>query len=455
MAQVGMFDDPAPARPQRPLTVSEAIQRAHRTLENRIGDIWIEGEVSNLHHAGSGHAFFTLKDERAALPVAMWRSNVQRLRFRLEAGQRLRVFGRMGIYPAQGKFQLYAERAEPVGLGELMLQFEQLKARLEEEGLFATERKRPLPRWPRLIGVVTSRQGAAIHDVLKVIRRRCPSHILLSPASVQGDMAPSELRAAVHRLEAVEEVDVIVIGRGGGSMEDLWAFNNEGLARVLANCRVPVISAVGHEVDVTIADMVADVRAATPSHAGELVVPDLQSIMRSLDGARRRIELAYSRRALDERRRLDEGRRRVERVGRALLGAQRQRLDRATRSLGARARELLTEERDRLDDLSQRLSQQHPRVRIRRDRRRLDRLFGLLSRDGRRLVTDARYRLGQGAAKLDALSPLSVLDRGYAVVTDSGAQIVSDADSVKQGDALDVRLAKGRLQVTVQGKNDE
>lgn len=431
MSQLGMFEGRRPGSPRRALTVSEALQRANRALEERVRDVWVEGEVSSLHQASSGHAFFTLKDERASLPVAMWRSNVQRLRFRLEGGQRLRVYGRMGIYPQQGKFQLYAERAEPAGLGELMLQFEQLKARLAQEGLFAEDRKRPLPRWPRTIGVVTSRRGAAIHDILKVIRTRCPSHVLLSPASVQGEGAPAELRGALKRLEAVENVDVIIIGRGGGSMEDLWAFNNEGLARMIAACRVPVIAAVGHEVDFTIADMVADVRAATPSQAGELVVPDLRAILHSLESMERRIESSTSRRLLDERRRLDESRRRVERVGRSLLASQRQ----------------------RLDSLTQRLQSRHPRTQIRLDRRRLDEAWRALARDGRRLVGDGRLRLGRAAGKLDALSPLGVLERGYSVVSHDEA-VVSDSADVEVGDELSIRLHRGRVQARVTGRED-
>jgi exodeoxyribonuclease VII large subunit len=442
MAQIGMFDRPPPTR--RALTVSEAVQRANRALEERLRDVWVEGEVSNLHLAGSGHAYFTLKDARAALPVAMFRSNLQRLRFRLEGGQRLRVFGRVGIYPAQGKLQFYAERAEPAGLGELMLQFEQLKARLEAEGLFAAERKRPLPPWPRRIGVVTSAQGAAVHDVLKVIRRRCPARVLVSPAAVQGDVAPAQLRAALARLERVEDVDVIIIGRGGGSMEDLWAFNDEGLARAIARCPVPVVSAVGHEVDFTISDMVADVRAATPSQAGELVVPDLRAILRELAAMRRRLESACSRRVLDERRRLDEARRRVDRVGRALLATQRRRLESASRSLEGHGRRLIFAERERLDALEERLAAQHPRVRIRRDRARLDRSWAALARDGRRLVADARLRLGRGAGKLDALSPLAVLERGYGVVTDARGELVTDAATLRSGDELRIRFARGR-----------
>src|SRR5688572_9977858 len=235
----------------------------------------------------------------------MWRSALSRLKFRLQDGQRIRVFGRPGIYAAQGKFQLYAERAEPAGQGNLLLALERLKARLAAEGLFAAERKRPIPRWPTVIGVVTSPTGAAIHDILKVARRRCPTRILLSPAQVQGDAAPQSIILALQRLQTIPGVDVIILGRGGGASEDLWAFNDDALARAVAACPVPVVSAVGHEVDTTLVDFVADVRAATPSHAAELVVPDRDTLLQRLHQLRRRLALATQRRVLNEQSRLE------------------------------------------------------------------------------------------------------------------------------------------------------
>jgi exodeoxyribonuclease VII large subunit len=432
MSQLGMFDRPPPGTPRAAWTVSEAVQRANRALEDRLADVCVEGEVSALRTAGSGHAFFTLKDERAALPVAMWRSSVERLRFRLEAGRRLRVYGRLGIYAPQGRFQLYADRAEPVGLGELMLQLEQLKAKLAAEGLFAPARKRPLPRWPRIVGVVTSRHGAAVHDILEVVRRRCPSRLLVAPAAVQGEGAAAELRRALHRLERADEVDVVIIGRGGGSTEDLWAFNDEGLARAIASFRVPVVSAVGHEVDVTIADLVADVRAATPSQAGALVVPDRAAVARELAIVGRRLRQVWGRRLSDERRRFDDARRRIERRGRALLAGQRR----------------------RLEQLERRLRAEHPRARLDRDRRRLVDLRRRLEARASAAVRTARSRLERALAKLEALSPLAVLERGYALVTAADGSVVTSAGTAAEGDTLGVRLHRGRLQVRVTGRED-
>jgi exodeoxyribonuclease VII large subunit len=453
------------------LTVRQVVRGANRLLEGKFSNIWVEGEVTGLKVGGNGHAYFTLRDDDAALAVAMWRSSVERLRFRLRDGQSLRVFGRLGIFPKQGRFQMYADRAEPAGLGALMLELEERKAKLAGMGLFAVERKRPLPRWPRVIGVVTSAHGAAIHDILEVARRRCASRILLCPAVVQGPDAPYSIVRALARLQKQPEVDVIIVGRGGGSVEDLWAFNDEKLAHAIAACCVPVVSAVGHEVDVTIADLVADVRAATPSQAAELVVPDRIALEQRLDALHRRLARAVERQALDERSRLDQLRAQLGDLGRLLTHGSRRRV------LG----------------LQRRLQQQHPRARVSADRRRLAGLHHRLVTVGRRLPADgraqlaaleralercgrslprrararlervwtrlrsggpglsrrARLRLAEVAGKLDALSPLRVLERGYAVVSGPTGRVVTDAREVRAGDALGVRLLRGRLRAQV------
>lgn len=414
------------------MSVTEAVRAANRLLEHHLANIWVEGEVSSLKVAASGHAFFTLKDDEAALSAAMWRPSLQRLRFELEEGMRLRAFGRLGIYDRQGRFQIYVDRAEPAGLGELMVQLEQLKAKLSAEGLFDADRKRPLPSWPRVVGVVTSSAGAAIHDIIKVARRRCPSRILLAPAVVQGDEAPASLVAALERIQRVRQVDVVIIGRGGGSVEDLWAFNDEALARAVAAARVPVVSAVGHEVDVTLCDLVADLRAATPSHAAELVVPDRAQRKDALLDFRNRLARALSRRVLDER----------------------GRLERAVRDLEISGRSLTARAKARLFDLRARLADQHPRARLLRDRRRLELLRTRLANEGRRMTRSGRLRLARAGGALQALSPLAVLGRGYAVVTDEAERVLSDAGKVEVGDELDVRLHRGRLRTVVRRKLD-
>ncbi|EDM76556.1 exodeoxyribonuclease VII, large subunit [Plesiocystis pacifica SIR-1] len=435
--------------------VSEAVELAHRTLEQHIAGLWVEGEVSNLVLPRSGHAYFTLKDGRGALPTAMWATSVRRLRFRLQEGQRLRVFGRMGIYAAQGRFQLYAERAEPVGVGELALALEQLKRKLHDEGLFAEARKRPLPAWPRGIGVVTSPNGAAVHDIIKVVRRRMPTPILLSPAKVQGPEAPYELIAALRLLARAAEardIEVIILGRGGGSMEDLWAFNHEGLARAVVDCPVPVVSAVGHEVDVTVCDLVADRRAATPSQAGELVVPDRRELAARFDEYQRRMVRNIERRTVDLGARLHGGSRRLERWGRSWVREQRGQLEHSHARLLVEVRGALEADRRRHRALAERLAAVDPRVRVAQQRRALHELERRLIRAGRSMTAELRPRLARAAGKLDALSPLAVLGRGYALARDEGGRVIRKASEVEVGDAVSLRLSEGQLSVEVRSK---
>jgi exodeoxyribonuclease VII large subunit len=444
------FRAPPPRQPTV-WTVGQVVRGANHALDQRFSVLWVEGELTNLKLGASGHAFFTLVDDEAALPVAMWKSSVERLRFGLENGQALRVQGRLGIFAKQGRFQLYAERAEPAGLGALMLELEQRKARLAAEGLFASERKRPLPRWPRAIGVVTSAHGAAIHDIVEVARRRCPSHIVLSPAVVQGPDAPRSLVRALQRVQRWPGVAVVILGRGGGSLEDLWAFNDERLARAVAACPVPVVSAVGHEVDVSICDLVADLRAATPSHAAELVVPDLFGVQHRLHALAQRLARALERNSLDERARLEAARARLHGLGLRLPRAPRERLESLERRLQAHhPQRRLARDRRRLEGLVTRLrSAAHelvPGV-----RRRLDVLDRRLVAAGVAAPRGARLRLAGAAGALQALSPLGVLERGYAVVTDTSGRAITDATSVREGDAIALRLHRGRLRAQVTG----
>jgi exodeoxyribonuclease VII large subunit len=432
----------------RALTVGQLVRAAHAALDARFGQVWVEGEVSNLKLGSNGHAYFTLKDDEAALPVAMWRSAVERLRFRLADGQCLRVCGRVGIFAKLGRFQLYADRAEPAGLGALMLELEQRKARLREAGLFDPARKRPLPRWPRTVGVVTSPHGAVIHDIVRVARRRARCRILLAPAIVQGPEAPLSLVRALERIVRQGGVDVVIVGRGGGSVEDLWAFNDERLARAVAACPVPVVSAVGHDLDVTICDLVADVRAATPSQAAELAVPDLRAIEASFAALRQRLGRALERVVLDARSRLDAARARLGDRLRRIAASRRVRLERVRERLAAtHPRARLARDRRRLDLLVRRLDA-HARALPRSAHARLGRAVARLDAIGRALPRTARIRLARAAGKLDALSPLGVLERGYAVVSHAGA-VLCDAGQVEPGAELDVRLHRGQLRARV------
>lgn len=443
--------------PQRPTvwSVGQVVRGANHALEQRFSVLWVEGELTNLKLGASGHAFFTLVDDEAALPVAMWRSSVERLRFRLENGQALRVQGRLGIFAKQGRFQMYAERAEPAGLGALMLELEQRKARLAAEGLFDIERKRPLPRWPRVIGVVTSAHGAAIHDIVEVARRRCPSHIVLASAVVQGPDAPRSLVRALQRVQRWPGVAVVILGRGGGSVEDLWAFNDERLARAVAACPVPVVSAVGHEVDVSICDLVADVRAATPSHAAELVVPDLGVVQQRLDALTRRLARALERSTLDERARLEAARARLHGAGLRLPQQPRERLEALERRLHAHdPQRRLARDRRRLEGLVTRLRTAAHEL-VPGVRRRLDGLDRRLVAAGSATPRRARLRLARAAGALQALSPLGVLERGYAVVTDASGQAITRAAQVAEGDTVAVRLHRGRLHAQVTRREPE
>ncbi len=453
------------------LSVSQLVRGANRFLELRFPKVCVEGEVSNLRVVASGHAYFTLKDDFANLPVTMWRSNVERLKFQMHEGQMLRVVGGLGIFVKSGRFQMYAERAEPAGLGARMQELEALKKALQAEGLFDSDRKRALPRWPRVIGVVTSGHGAAVHDILKVARRRCPSRILLAPAVVQGPDAPRSLVRALTRLWEYQDVEVIIIGRGGGSVEDLWAFNDERLARTIARSPVPVVSAVGHEVDVSISDMVADVRAATPSHAAELVVPDRAALVAHLDTLRRRLIRSVERAALDTRSRLDGERGRLMSHGQRLVSPIRARLRRLERRLQAvhprakvsadaqrlaalRARlgrvgvALPQAARARFEDARDELHTQGGRLAA-RDRRRSEAAQTRLARAGRAIGERGRLRLARAAASLNALSPLSVLARGYAVVTAADGTALTRAEGVEVGDPVRIRLSSGALTTTV------
>jgi exodeoxyribonuclease VII large subunit len=370
------------------------------------------------------------------------------MRFKIDAGQRLRVRGRLGVYDRDGRMQLYADFAEPAGLGAEAIALEQLKAKLAAEGMFAAAKKRPLPRFPRRIGVVTSKNGAAIHDIIRTIQRRLPTPILIADCSVQGPTAPNQI---VNGMAMVVRagVDVVIVGRGGGAVTDLTAFNHERVVRTISRCPVPVISAVGHEVDLSLADLAADARASTPTAAAELAVAD---------GA------ALSDILTKERRRLD-------REIHHCLDRARQDLDRATMSMHARGERSLTATRRQLHDLQQRLAGLHPRARIlargaelgelanrlisANPGGRISRAFHELEalsarRDGaiRRSLTARRAELGQVAAQIAALSPLAVLDRGYAMVQ-RGDTIIRDASQVQAGDRLHVRLGRGAVDVTV------
>jgi exodeoxyribonuclease VII large subunit len=421
---------PADERPassrERPLGIAEVVRMSGRALD-ALGLLWLEGEVAQISKPGSGHVYFALRDRDAVLPAVMWGRDAQRLRFRIEPGQRLRVRGRLGVYDRDGKMQLYADFAEPAGLGAEALALEQLKAKLAAEGLFAAERKRPLPAFPRRIGVVTSARGAAVHDIIRTVQRRLPTPILIADAAVQGATAPHQIVQGMAMVVRAG-VDLVIVGRGGGAAIDLGAFNHERVVRTIARCPVPVISAVGHEVDLSLSDLAADARASTPTAAAELAVPDGEALREILGKERRRLD-----REIDH-----------------VLDRARQDLDRAMFELNARGERAVSATRGQLHDLQRRLAGLHPVAGLARARHDCERLIA--RRDAAmRAVLDARgAELARLGAELNALSPLAVLDRGYAMVH-AGAALVRDATQVSAGAQLRVRLARGMLAVTVVG----
>jgi exodeoxyribonuclease VII large subunit len=414
---------------RRVLTVSELNEQLRAVVEERFPAVWVEGEISNFRLYSSGHAYFTLKDETAQLRAVLFRNRMRRLRFEPGDGQHVLVFGSLEVYAQRGEYQLVVELLEPRGLGALQLAFEQLKRRLEAEGLFAAGRKQSLPHFPRRIGIVTSPSGAALRDMLRIIGRRFAGlSILIAPCRVQGEGASAEIGQGIADLNRRGDVDVIIVGRGGGSLEDLWAFNEETVARAIAASKVPVISAVGHEVDFTIADFVADIRAATPSHAAELVVSEKQAVADTVLALGQRLERAARRPLRDFERRVDDLSARLLRAGTGLR-----------RRFGHRV-ELLTA----------RLNAGSPFARLRSDRHQLERLAARLQAEGRRRVVHARHRVVAAAGRLHSLSPLGVLSRGYSIARTADGRVVRRATEVGPGDPVELLLHEGRLQCRVE-----
>jgi len=395
------------------LGVSEITARIKDHLEGAFGDVWVAGEVSNLRRPASGHVYFTLKDEGAQLNAVLWRSLAQTLRFDLEDGLAVLARGEITVYPPRGQYQLLCRRLYPRGMGALELAFRQLCDRLEKEGLFAPECKKPLPFLPRRLGLITSPTGAAIRDMLRVLDQRCPSvPVLIAPVRVQGEGAAEEIAEAIARINRQPEVDCLIVARGGGSLEDLWAFNEEVVARAIHASRVPVISGVGHEIDVTIADLVADVRALTPTDAAQRAVPD--------------------RRALLEQ-----------------VGALRQRL---VRGLSGRVRRA----RQALDGAAGRYAFRRPLDLVRRREQGLDLLCERTAAVGRRLLPERRRRLEAVASRLEALGPRNVLARGYSItMAEPDGTIVKRAADLAPGRRLRTLLHEGEVRSTVTDVLDE
>jgi exodeoxyribonuclease VII large subunit len=429
-------------------SVSELTARIKTQLEEGFPTVWVEGEISNLRTPGSGHAYFTLKDEVAQLRAVLFRGRGRRVRFDLEDGMQVLAFGGLDVYAARGEYQLVVELLEPKGLGALQAAFEQLKRRLEAEGLFDQARKRPLPAFPRTIAIVTSPTGAAIRDMLNIIGRRFGDlRILIFPVRVQGDEAPLEIVEALTAIAGMLEVDVVIVGRGGGSIEDLWAFNDERVARAIFACPYPVISAVGHETDFTIADFVADLRAPTPSGAAELVVREKLEVIRAVTELYGRLCQGMTRQ-MDHRRERVGGlahRRVLTEPGRVLREWTR-RLDEGAARLQAAAFHHHRALAHRAELATNALSSQHPLARISNGTAVLAQLRGRLAASASHRAKVSRHRFSAAAGRLQTLSPLAVLGRGYSLtrLLPSGT-VVRSAAQVRVGDAIEILLAEGAL----------
>ena len=394
------------------LTVTQLSRLIRDTVRANpiLSRILVRGEVSNLQRAPSGHVFFTLKDATAQLSCTLFREDAEMLGFDLEDGMDVVVSGDVDVFPRRGSVQLLIKAATPAGVGAFWAAYQKTRKKLAAEGLFDAARKRPLPAYPRKIGVVTSEVGAVVHDIVTILRRRYPiAHIVIAPALVQGPEAPASLRRALAFV--ADRVDVVIVARGGGSLEDLWCFNDEGLARAIAASRAPVVSAIGHETDVTIVDFVADVRAATPSAAAELVSPDATELMARINGA-----------------------------GRSLVGE---------------IHEALRGARGRAKALRERLSPRGLQRGVEANRALLERSFAALSAVAPREVTRNRERLEGLGRRLDVLSPLATLQRGYAIAEREDGHVVAHAAEVGSGDALAVRFQDGRIRVHVNQEQEE
>lgn len=436
------------------LTVGQLNREARRLLESHFDYLWVEGEVSNFAAPSSGHWYFTLKDSGAQVRCAMFRNRNQHMRLTPENGMAIRLRCRVSLYEGRGEFQLIVEFLEHAGAGALQAAFERLRDKLQAEGLFEAVRKRPLPAQVNCLGVITSPTGAAIHDVLTVLRRRCPSvEVLLLPVPVQGEIAAGEICAAIERAnrwqaQGLVQLDALLVTRGGGSLEDLWAFNEESVARAIVASALPVVSAVGHEVDISIADMVADQRAATPSAAAELLSPDQREWSARLMQLEQNLASRMEIKIRQANRELLHLRERLRHPGH-LLREQAQRLDDLEQRLQRAQRTLLRDQRGRLLLLESRLQARSPATRVRSLQEQVTRLEQRQQRGMQSKLQDAATRLAHLAQLLDSVSPLATLNRGYSILTDGSGQVVRDAEQVAAGDLLDARLATGQLRLEV------
>ncbi|XWJ88652.1 exodeoxyribonuclease VII large subunit [Phytobacter ursingii] len=432
-------------------TVSRLNQTVRSLLEREMGQVWITGEISNFTQPASGHWYFTLKDDTAQVRGAMFRNSNRRVTFRPQHGQQVLVRASVTLYDPRGDYQIIVESMQPAGEGLLQQKYEQLKAALSAEGLFDQQFKKSLPEPAHCIGVITSKTGAALHDILHVLKRRDPSlPVVIYPTAVQGDDAPGQIVRAIELANARQECDVLIVGRGGGSLEDLWSFNDERVARAIFASRIPVVSAVGHETDVTIADFVADLRAPTPSAAAEIVSRNQTELLRQIQSSQQRLEMAMDFFIANRTRRFTQLNHRLQQQHPQLrLARQQTVLEKLRQRMRVALDNQLKQATVRQRRVGQRLNQQNPQPRIWRAQTRIQQLEYRLAESLRAQLGVTRERFGKAVTHLEAVSPLSTLARGYSVTTAADGNVLKQAKQVKTGDTLTTRLTDGWIESEV------
>jgi len=434
-------------------TVSRLNQTVRLLLEREVGQVWISGEISNFTQPASGHWYFTLKDDTAQVRCAMFRNSNRRVTFRPQHGQQILVRASITLYEPRGEYQIIVESMQPAGEGLLQQKYEQLKAKLAAEGLFDQQSKQPLPSPAHCVGVITSKTGAALHDILHVLKRRDPSlPVVIYPTAVQGEDAPGQIVRAIELANSRQECDVLIVGRGGGSLEDLWSFNDERVARAIFTSRIPIVSAVGHETDVTIADFVADLRAPTPSAAAEMVSRNQLELLRQLQSGQQRLEMAMDFSPANRPRRFTQLEPRLQQQHPQLrLARQQTVLERLRQRMTYAMDNQLKRSGQRQQRMTQRLNQHSPQPRIHRAQNRVQQLEYRLAQLMSARLSATRERFGNTVTHLEAVSPLSTLARGYSVTTAKDGNVLKQTKQVKAGDLLTTRLADGWVESEVKG----
>lgn len=435
----------------RIFTVSRLNSEVRLLLENEMGIVWLVGEISNLTVPVSGHWYLTLKDSQAQVKCAMFKGNNRRVTFKPQNGKQVLVKARLSLYEPRGDYQIIIESMQPEGDGRLQQEFDQLKMSLAAEGLFAQTAKKALPEQPKCVGIITSKTGAALFDILNILKRRDPNlPVIIYPTLVQGTNAAIQIAQAIGRANSRNECDILIVGRGGGSLEDLWCFNEEIVARTIAASQIPIVSAVGHEIDVTIADFVADVRAPTPSAAAELVSRDLSSQLQIISHQKRRLRSAIERYLSQQQKRLSTYQFRIEKQHPQLqLNTQSQRLDDLNQRLESHMQQRLERNQHKIENLSLRLSNLSPARKVHQDKQRIETLKRRLLDSMDRNLLMQRHQLALAAEKLDTVSPLATLKRGYSITRNASGSLITSTQQVHTGDTITTRFVDGEVQSIV------